>query len=73
MMNKYIVPICDLVEADIWISKYSARSLSDCQDKIMREFSESYDEDFSDYQEFLDIMDKKYNCSIGEIIDTETL
>lgn len=39
----------------------------------MREFSDAYDEDFTDYREFLDIMDKKYNYSIGEIIDIETL
>ena len=39
----------------------------------MREFSETCDEDFTDYREFLDIMDKKYNYSIGEIIDIETL
>lgn len=72
-MNKYIIPVCDLVDASIWIGKYSARSISDCQDKIMREFSEDYNEDFTDYREFLDIMDKKYNYSIGEIIDIETL
>lgn len=72
-MNKYIIPVCDLVNADIWINKYSARSLSDCQDKIMKEFSEIYNEDFTDYREFLDIMDEKYNYAIGEIIDIETL
>ena len=72
-MNKYIVPVCDLVGADIWIAKYSARSISDCQDKIMRKYSELHDEDYTDYREFLDIMDKKYNYSIGEIIDIETL
>lgn len=72
-MNKYIVPVCDLIDADIWINKYSARSLSDCQDKIMREFSEEYDEDFTDYREFVYVMDRKHNCSIGEIIDIETL
>ena len=72
-MNKYIIPVCDLVGATIWINKYSARSISECQDKIMREFSETYDEDFTDYREFLGIMDEKYNYSIGEIIDIETL
>lgn len=72
-MNKYIIPVCDLVDANIWINKYSARSISDCQDKIMRKFSEIYNEDFVDYNKFLDIMDKKYNCAIGEIIDIETL
>ena len=72
-MNKYIIPICDLASANIWLDKYSARSISECQDKIMREFSEVCNEDFTDYREFLDIMDKKYNYSIGEIIDIETL
>ena len=72
-MNKYIVPMCDLVDATTWINKYSARSISDCQDKIMRAFSETFDEDFIDYQEFLDIMDKDHNISIGDIIDIETL
>ena len=72
-MNKYIIPICDLISATIWINKYSARSISECQDKIMREFSEVCNEDFTDYREFLGIMDEKYNYSIGEIIDIETL
>ena len=72
-MNKYIIPVCDLVDANIWIDRYFARSISDCQEKIMRKFSEEYDEDFTDYREFLDIMDKKYNYSIGEIIDIDTL
>lgn len=72
-MNKYIVPVCDLVTPDIWLAKYSARSLNECQDKIMREFSETFGEEFVDYREFLDIMDRKYNHSIGDIIDIETL
>lgn len=72
-MNKYVVPVCDLIDANIWLNKYSARSISDCQDKMMREFSDAYDEDFADFREFLDIMDKKYNYSIGEIIDIETI
>lgn len=72
-MNKYVVPVCDLIDANIWLNKYSARSISDCQDKMMREFSDAYDEDFNDFREFLDIMDKKYNYSIGEIIDIETI
>lgn len=72
-MNKYIIPVCDLVEANIWLNKYSARSISECQDKIMQEFSDKYDEDFIDYRKFLDVMDKKYNIAIGEIIDIEIL
>lgn len=72
-MNKYIIPVCDLVEEKIGIYTYSARSISDCQDKIMREFSDHYDEDFTDYREFIKIMNKKYDYSIGEVIDVETL
>lgn len=72
-MNKYIIPVCDLVEATIWLNKYSARSISECQDKIMQEFSDIYDEDFVDYCKFLDVMDKKYNIAIGEITDIEIL
>ena len=72
-MNKYIIPICDLVLADIWVDIILARSISDCQEKLMREFSEKLDEDFTDYREFIDIMDQKYNYSIGNITDVETL
>lgn len=72
-MNKYIIPICDLVSADIWVDIILARSISDCQEKLMREFSEKLDEDFTDYREFIDIMDQKYNYSIGNITDVETL
>ena len=72
-MNKYIIPICDLVSADILVDIILARSISDCQEKLMREFSEKLDEDFTDYREFIDIMDQKYNYSIGNITDVETL
>lgn len=72
-MNKYLIPICDLVNAEIWIEVISARSISNCQDKLMRQFSENLDEDFSDYHEFIKIMDEKYNYSVGSITDIETL
>ena len=73
-MNKYVFPICNLIHIHNKFSKvYYARSIVDCQDKIMREYSEIYDEDFTDYKEFQDIMDKKYNYSIGEVVDIETL
>lgn len=73
-MNKYVFPICNLIHIYNKLSKvYYARSIADCQDKIMREYSETYDEDFTNYKEFQDIMDKKYNFSIGEVIDIETL
>lgn len=39
----------------------------------MRKYSDIHDEDYTDYREFLDIMDKKYNISIGEITDIEAL
>lgn len=73
-MNNYIIPVCDLVEATISLYKISARTLQECQEKLMQKFAEIYDDiDNYNYREFLDIMDKDYNIAIGEITDIETL
>lgn len=71
-MNKYIIPIyCD---GDIWIESVSARSIADCQYKLMQRFSEDFDDDLiSDYREFLNYMFKNYGYIIGDITDIETL
>lgn len=71
-MNKYIIPVCDLVEGDITLYKISARNLTECQEKLMQSF------DFDDiadcsYLEFLDIMDTQHDIAIGDITDIETL
>lgn len=73
-MNKYIIPICDLVDATITLHKISARNLTECQEKLVQYFSSDYDDiDNCSYREFLDIMDQNYNIAIGEITDIETL
>lgn len=72
-MNEYIIPVCDLVSADIWNEKIYARSLSECEEKLMQKWSDKKDRDFSDYSEFLDIMDKEYNMAIGSIKDKEEI
>ena len=72
-MNKYIIPICDLVGAKVWLHKISARNLTECQDKLIRHFEDKYDIDECSYKEFVDIMDKKHDIAIGDIIDIETL
>lgn len=73
-MNKYIIPICDLVDAQVWLCKISARNLTECQEKLMQRYIDKYDglEDCN-YREFIDIMDKKHDLAIGEITDIETL
>lgn len=73
-MNKYIIPICDLISAEIFTKKIIARNLLDCQEKIMQYFGERYDiDEFADYRDFVDGMDTKNNIAIGDIIDIETL
>lgn len=74
-MNKYIIPVC-LVREDInWLVTIMARSISDCQDKLITMISEKYEieEEFVDYREFKYTVDSKYDIIIGDIKDYETL
>lgn len=52
-----------------------ARSISDCQDKLITMISEKYgiEEEFVDYREFKYTVDSKYDIIIGDIKDYETL
>ena len=70
-MNKYIIPVC-LVREDInWLVTIMARSISDCQDKLITMISEKYEieEEFVDYREFKYTVDSKYDIIIGDIKD----
>lgn len=74
-MNKYIIPVC-LVREDInWLVTIMARSISDCQDKLITMISEKYgiEEEFVDYREFKYTVDSKYDIIIGDIKDYEIL
>lgn len=73
-MNKYIIPVCDLIDGNIDLYKILARNLNECQEKLMNSFS-NYEgvENCANYREFLDLMDKEHNIAIGDITDIETL
>jgi hypothetical protein len=67
-MNKYIIPICDIQESKVYNLIISARSLSDCQDRVMAKFNDYSDE----WKEFVKNMDN-IDILIGEIKDIEEL
>lgn len=69
-MNKYIIPICNIPESEIYNLIISANSNSECQDKIMDKFV-NYSDSF-DYQEFLKDLDSQ-DILIGRITDIEEL
>ena len=67
-MNKYIIPVCNLEDYNVYNIVITATSYSDCQERLMAKFDD-YSED---YEEFLDSMyDKGY--LFGDITDIETL
>jgi len=69
-MNKYIIPVCDINESEVYNLVINANSNSDCQDKIMDKFS-----DYSDsleYHEFVSDLDQQ-DILIGKITDIEEL
>jgi len=69
-MNKYIIPVCDINESEVYNLVINANSNSDCQDKIMNKFS-----DYSDsleYHEFISDLDQQ-DILIGKITDIEEL
>jgi len=69
-MNKYIIPVCDINESEVYNLVINANSNSDCQDKIMDKFS-----DYSDsleYHEFISDLDQQ-DILIGKITDIEEL
>lgn len=70
MLNRYIVPICNIDESKVYNLIISATSISDCQDRIMNKFSDYSDND--DYDEFLKDLDNS-NILIGDIEDVEEL
>ena len=73
-MNKYIIPIADISDGEVYFETIMARSLSDCQDKLMRKLSEEYGiEEVTDYRDFINIADSNYDLLIGEITDIESI
>ena len=74
-MNKYIIPICDIDGGSVYIMTIIAKSTSACQEKIMEELIDIYniDDNISDYRDFIELIDEKYNILVGDIRDIEEL
>lgn len=70
MLNRYIVPICDIEESRIYNLIISATSMADCQDRLMTKFSQYSDS--NDWEEFLKDLDNN-DILIGDIDDVEEL
>lgn len=69
-MSKYIIPVC-FIEDDIVLNEVIvAKSILDCQDKLMEKYSE-YSSEFS-YHDFVNDL-KDNNILIGKITDIEEL
>lgn len=73
-MNKYVIPVVDYTATDIWNEVISARSLEDCQNKLMDRLCDMYDflDTGQDYSDFIEQCDKS-DILIGEITDIEEL
>lgn len=69
-MNKYIIPYCDIDNSQVGNHIIAARSLADCEEKVMHLYEDYSDSD--DWNTFLDDLDKQ-NILIGEIKDIEEL
>lgn len=73
-MNKYIIPVADFHLFDVVLYKITANGYKDCEEKLMKELCEVYEElpIGVHYTDFLDACDKCDIC-IGEITDLETI
>ena len=69
-MNTYVVPFCN-EEGELWVDKYQAKSLSLVQDKIIAEYTNLWDLDYSgDWKEFTEqLSDMNVLVGIPEDID----
>lgn len=72
-MNTYLIPIYNDNIPECFINKVTAQSIEDCKDKIMYDFSDTYEEDFSGWDKFIDKMWENYGVFIGEIKDIEEI
>ena len=69
-MNKYVIPICNIPDSNVFNIVILARSTIQCQEKIMEKYSDIVECD--SWHEFVNAMDKK-DILIGEITDIEEL
>ena len=70
-MNKYIIPVCNIDNNDIWIEVIYATSIEDCQDKFMERYSDYASS--TDWEEFLTDLFVDSDTIVGTIKDIEEL
>lgn len=73
-MNKYLVPICDIQAGSVYNKIIIAKSLIECQDKLVQYLIEKYDDLYEclTYHEFIELADKN-DILVGNITDIETI
>lgn len=71
MYNTYLVPVCYIDNSKNSILKISATSLEECKEKIIDMYQDECDED--DYNSLVDILDRKHDIIIGDIVDLDTI
>lgn len=71
MYNTYLVPVCYIDNSKNSILKISATSLEECKEKIIDMYQDECDED--DYNSLVDVLDRKHDIIIGDIVDLDTI
>lgn len=73
-MNTYILPFANISsDPSVWNEVVRARSISEAEDKIMREITEDWDLDVpADWGDFEEILSKE-KVIVGKIQDIEEL
>jgi hypothetical protein len=69
-MNKYIIPVCNIPDSEVYDLIINANSYSECQDKIMNKFLDYSEKD--NYNDFIKDLDSQ-DILIGRIADIEEL
>lgn len=71
-MYKYIIPICDIQAGRVWDEPVIARSMSECEEKLIKILTDKYDylDDCLTYREFVAHADEN-DILIGKITDIE--
>lgn len=69
-MNKYIIPICNIPNSEIYNLTINANSVSECEEKLMSKLDKY--SDALEWSDFVKECDSK-DVLIGEIVDIETI
>lgn len=72
-MNTYLIPIYNDETGSCIIKKYMASSIDECEEKIICDYSNKLNVDWSDWDIFISEIWEKYGIFIGRIYDIEEL